>query len=725
VDLLQELARKSAPSEELLLTLAEALIAQDRHAEALQATARAERRFGASVRSLMARGKSQFYLKQFEPALTSFKAARNLQPDAEQVMSFLTATESLLGKGDNRSLRKPIEPVLPAGTWESLRDTTLGLADSLNPAPVFVHYMQESVKFKLREPWRITEEWLIELRDERGVSLFSEFTRTFIPGYDRMHVNFLRVMGPDGKLKHNVGIDEFYVTSEVGAEATSESQIAHLPATGAVAGDFIHLQVTRSSIEASPWFPYLDHRTSRPYPVGTDRLVLVTDTSSLQIEPYGDVSRMAAAVGEGLSWQHLHPVVIQEERFMPDYRDIGSGVLVAPRRQWSEVGAEYEALIRHQFKNSLPVRELAYEIRGSENSTQVIVDKLIDWVRDRVTYKDIPFGGHSIIPTQAAQTLKRHWGDCKDKSLLLKELLATFGIQSKLVLINLREPVSPAMPSIQQFNHMILYIPAGQKVREQFVDLTEPVGTRRIVPYSLEGAAALVVDGDSSKLVTTPVIEGSQEHEAKLDHRMVLNRSGSADFRDRVALGGKFAAGFREKLGGLSEKELQDQLQNWLGDELPGTLLQSYQLENLYEYDKPLILDLVYGVEKLVAPDGGAVNLRFPNLWERGFMRMPQQARRHHPVRIPQEMHFETTIEMQVPMNFRLESGKTPAMADSLEYITLTHSEEAKPESYRSSAKWQTHSVYADPSEYPRLQSEWQSVVELTSPEWRIAPVEP
>ena len=717
-DLLTQLNSGRVASRDMGATLSEALLAQNRHREALQAAAQTVALFGADHRLLVAQGKAQFYSRQFRAALKSFERAAKDGQEDEEIASLLAATQSLLGSGDNKALRKPIEPVLPAGKPAQLLKR--GTPESGDPAedasaPAIVRFRQESVFYSPKKPWRVTEELLVQVLDERGVSLFKEFTFAFLPGYDRVHANRVELLDSALKTKWTGSISDWYVTSEVGEEAASEHQVAHFPVPGLQPGDYVHMQVSRSSIDSSPWPPFVDHRCSRHIPVGLDRLVLTGDTTALRIEEYGPVERAKPDAPGQLVWEARDPLRLGNELHMPHYQDLAGGVLVAGSRTWTDVGREYEALIGHQKRGSIAAREKAYEIKGSLIDAQEIVDRVIRWVRENIRYRNVPFGGHAVVPANSGETLRRRWGDCKDKSLLAQEMLATLGVKSELTLVSLGEPVSPALPTIHQFDHMILHIPGGEKWREQYVDLTELGGTRRAVPYGLEGGAALVVDGDSSRLAIMPSLEIALEHHVEMDHVAQLKPDGGAEFRDKISLGGKFASGMRERLGEKSDAELSRYVQEWLEDEIPGATLLDVRLANADRTDLPFEITLGYAVQKMFSVEKGRVSFRQPGLFERGFMKRPRSSARRHPVRLPNAHVFSWTLRLLYPASWTVDRTvfEGPKSAD---YVDWKGSSGAKPGELLFSADWETHAVYAEPNEYPRLQREWEETVDAATP---------
>ena len=90
-----------------------------------------------------------------------------------------------------------------------------------------------------------------------------------------------------------------------------------------------------------------------------------------------------------------------------------------------------------------------------------IVKAVYDFVVSQTRYVGLEFGIHGYKPYRVDQILQRRFGDCKDKASLMHALLASVGIDSRLVLLRMRKlgsmPERPA--SLAIFNHAILYLP--------------------------------------------------------------------------------------------------------------------------------------------------------------------------------------------------------------------------------------------------------------------------
>jgi hypothetical protein len=109
---------------------------------------------------------------------------------------------------------------------------------------------------------------------------------------------------------------------------------------------------------------------------------------------------------------------------------------------------------------------------GVEDDLQQKVLAAIDFVQNQVRYKGESHGIFSHTPRPAEDVLKKRFGDCKDKSNLLRALLQHLGVTAHLVLVSTRRgKVLPRLlPSLFHFDHMIVRLEwQGQ---EYFIDAT-------------------------------------------------------------------------------------------------------------------------------------------------------------------------------------------------------------------------------------------------------------
>lgn len=267
--------------------------------------------------------------------------------------------------------------------------------------------------------------------------------------------------------------------------------------------------------------------------------------------PVESLSVQVSGAGEGLRWRIDPPAdaleagdggdrralsVTVEERpggLSVTGRDLAAGSGGRPpvlrlawgeRRTWRDVGLWYEELVADLPRRPEAVRALARELVAGVAEPRSRVEALLDFVRRRVRYVAVEVGVGGYRPSVPGEVLERRWGDCKDKSFLLLDLLAEAGVRAHPALVILDEDRSldAAFPGADQFNHLIVAVPTGEVALEPpdaaadgylFLDPTQEMGGLAWVHPALQGQAALVVRGEGSELATVPVLAEGERRE--------------------------------------------------------------------------------------------------------------------------------------------------------------------------------------------------------------------
>ncbi len=706
VELMYGTRDKFGTSKDLGITMMDALIFLGRYGEALSISEETMKVAPRDNKVKALRGKILFHLKNYKQAEKILAEVVAKEPENEDAKSFLSATRAFLGKADNKTLRTPIKPVEARHKVEDLRNTKATEAAKAEDFPAVVHYRRETLSAPKNETWTRSEEMLVEILDSRGTALYQELAYPFLPGYDRIFMNALEVYDKNLKLKYTVPLTGTYITYATEAGTSNESQMAHFPLQTLEVGDFIYVQMSRTGIGDKGIVPYMEFKSSLEVPVAETSFRVYADTNRFVTEEYGPLERSDLA--DGREWRIENPIVIRNEIYMPDYRDFGAGLLLAGKREWANVGEDYENLIKHQFKNAIAVREKAIEVKGTKAGLNAILAE-VRFVRENIRYRDVRFGGHSLIPQTAEQTLKSHRGDCKDMALLLKEMLATIGVESHLAAIPLTGTGYANLPTIQQFDHLILYVPATANTPELWVDPTDKTGNDRPVPLDMEGKTAFVIDGKNSIVKTTPILEDNQEHKAVFKHKLFIGENGKSEFRDSLVLEGKFASTMRNAFYGRDQREQEKLLERLLREGIPDVQLSTMRIENLNDFGKPLIIVASFGSKNYFGLSADGIKGMYPNIWERSMLRLPKVNKRHLPIRIPHETQFESTLEIATAKGKTAEIMATRSLDGEPDYINFEH--------IPGGIKWTTFALYADPSEYERIREEWGYLLSETSPQ--------
>ncbi|MCB1063263.1 MAG: DUF3857 domain-containing protein [Verrucomicrobiae bacterium] len=125
---------------------------------------------------------------------------------------------------------------------------------------------------------------------------------------------------------------------------------------------------------------------------------------------------------------------------------------------------------RHYDFSHLPIDpDLAKEvekIRKDHPTPETRTIAAIRFVQDSIRYLGIEDGANAFRPAQPNQCFRRRFGDCKDKVVLLGQMLRELGIDSDPVCVDhdLRQEIEKLIPSPLAFDHVVIRIalPSGK-----------------------------------------------------------------------------------------------------------------------------------------------------------------------------------------------------------------------------------------------------------------------
>ena len=311
----------------------------------------------------------------------------------------------------------------------------------------------------------------------------------------------------------------------------------------------------------------LNHPSARPIAwrmVGDRNTAAVTPKDSIQ----GDLHRLE------FNEQPL-PQIIGETLTPPDY--FGFRLLqFSEFSNWNEVAIWANSLFEGKVAPDAELKAAVDRFRTLDSDERRIAAAL-EFVQSQIRYFSVSLGESSHRPASPNEVLRRRFGDCKDKSLLLITLLRELGIDSKPVLLQIGRHMGleKTLPSPQFFDHAI--VQAALNGKTFFLDPTR-LGQRGLLERMgqlHEGTEVLVISPLTKELSTISTrVEDVVNDE--LTERGTLPKLGrEGQFEVKHVWNGLGA----ERLRMLVERTSRDQLLRSIGDAMehryPGAKLAS------------------------------------------------------------------------------------------------------------------------------------------------------
>ncbi|HXI73348.1 MAG TPA: DUF3857 domain-containing protein [Verrucomicrobiae bacterium] len=304
-------------------------------------------------------------------------------------------------------------------------------------------------------------------------------------------------------------------------------------------------------------------------------------------------------------------------------------------------------------KSDTPLDELINEIEKAGPGLSARIGKAIELIQDDYRYLSVnlEFGGQ--IPTPPEVVARRRYGDCKDLSFLLVNVLKQLGVTSRPILVHtgLRKSVGDVLPTPGVFNHVIVEFEAEGKRR--WIDATmKRQGGGAFNRVIHDFGLGLPVDADATGLVEPPQIP-EQSHLYELHEIILVDTTGGPSLVSMVIRAeGSQAEIFRHQFETMGMEEMAKQgLQNCANRFGQATRIGSLQRRD-DKSSNQFFLAETFEINGFIhaLPDGQRCQFRIPSYWINQSLVMPEKKERRTPFALPYPYQVVHIMEVQSPL---------------------------------------------------------------------------
>lgn len=166
-----------------------------------------------------------------------------------------------------------------------------------------------------------------------------------------------------------------------------------------------------------------------------------------------------------------------------------------------------------------------------------------EYIQENILYLDIENGLNALIPRQANQTITNKYGDCKDMSMLLYQMLQSFGFESYLSISKTSiKKDTYDFPSIAMANHMIVTLIWDNK--SYYLDGTEKQCLFGDPSLQILGTETFLIQKEQDPYQKVPETLLFQP-KLSFEYQFYLNASKQPAYRLKMVFQEKFALIFR------------------------------------------------------------------------------------------------------------------------------------------------------------------------------------
>ncbi|MEO1037846.1 MAG: transglutaminase domain-containing protein [Pseudomonadota bacterium] len=284
-----------------------------------------------------------------------------------------------------------------------------------------------------------------------------------------------------------------------------------------------------------------------------------------------------------------------------NYYDLLPQVIVAPQLEWSEIGERLHTFMSQALSESDQIARTAAKLTENADSDQDKLSSILKFVAGEIRYVGLEHGYGSHVPRPSDTTLERRFGDCKDKTVLLIDLLQSVGIEATPVFVASRrtDPSRLLLPSANYFDHVI----ACGSLRDgaRFcVDPTDPYSGSSYTNPSIQGLVGYAPDRDSRPI---KIPSDRTRWYMREDMTMELDSEGNLKENLSVTYLGPYAASIRSGLAGLTDEERSE----WALDVYQSTVSDlvepAFEFSGIDNTEDDLQVDSSVVYEEILDPD--------------------------------------------------------------------------------------------------------------------------
>jgi len=395
---------------------------------------------------------------------------------------------------------------------------------------------------------------VVQILKEAAVENYTEWSFGYAPGHEKFTLNWIRVIGPDGKVissgpSHEQDSD---VPATMGDPVYSDRKVKRLSLSGVAPGTVVDYSYTREELK-----PFLPGDFFQSWSVSTGLTVrrsrfIVDVPASLQVRLHErnlNFPRKTTEAGgrRVYTWVAADVPRLKSEPYAADSNDVVMHVALSSPETWADVGKWYAKNAKDRYTLGAPsAKKLQQVLADTKPKTRDDTIRAVHrWVAQDIRYVSIALGLGGYQPRSPDSVVTSGFGDCKDKATLFVASMNKLGIPALPVLLNSTGVSYRELASIEQLDHAIaaLKTPTGYL----FTDLTSEFTPYGELPYDEQGELALVVhpDGttDEAQLpmskpaenVTTIRITGELSQDGQFNGRYEEESTGALQYTLRSA----------------------------------------------------------------------------------------------------------------------------------------------------------------------------------------------
>lgn len=390
-------------------------------------------------------------------------------------------------------------------------------------------------------------------------------------------------------------------------------------------------------------------------------------------------------------WALTNVPAIKRESDMPPLSGVAGRMIVSlfppggsgtkGFESWNDMARWEDGLDRGRRDASPEIKQKVAALTASASTTLAKMQALARFVQTDIRYVAIELGIGGFQAHPAADIFNHHYGDCKDKAMLLGSMLHEIGVESFHISINTaRGGAAPDRPPTEEwFNHEILAIKLPNDVKDPslIATLDHPKLGRILIfdptdewtPFGslrgeLQSNYGLLVTDDGGELIKLPQLPVDLSGVVRTA-KLALSPSGtlSGDFVEQRK--GDYATQQRAYLKSVpKDADRIKFLESLISHSLPAFQITKASLVNLNQTDQPFGYQYSLVAQNYAKTAGNLLLVRPRVVGSNSSDLLETKEPRKYPVEFDGPWKNSDTIEIAIPAGYEVDDLPPPVDAD-------------------------------------------------------------
>jgi Domain of Unknown Function with PDB structure (DUF3857) len=394
----------------------------------------------------------------------------------------------------------------------------------------------------------------------------------------------------------------------------------------------------------------------------------------------------------GNSWQWTVSDVkgISHEPLMPPYRGVAGQMIVSfftagspslnSNADWNAMGKWYFNLVGARVDASPEIKAQVEALTASQNAALQKMQAIGYFVQHDIRYVAIELGIGGLQPHPAPEVFSHHYGDCKDKAILVRSMLHEIGVESYSVVINARRgSVTRNMPAHNGFNHVITAIKLPDGMNDPSLVATlhhKKLGTllffdptNDLIPFGqlpgyLQANYGLLVTPDGGELIELPQ-QPSSMNSIQRTAKLTLDPSGTLKGEVKETRLGERASTERWRQRTVTkDTDRIKPIEELLSNSLSSFHITHASLLNLQQTDRPFGFNYSFESPNYAKSAGELLLVRPRVIGNKSMGFLETKEERKFPIELEEPTRDTDTFEITIPAGYVVDDLPPPVDAD-------------------------------------------------------------